>query len=64
MHACFHVLLQLVLTFDTHRKRVHYVPTNNLISEYSAVMVGCIFSILQHAYFEHEATHSVSIGHG
>ncbi len=23
-HACFHVLLQLVLTFDPHWKRVHY----------------------------------------
>ncbi len=38
-HACFHVLLQLVLTFDPHWKRVHSLCS---LSFYSASMDHCI----------------------
>ncbi len=32
-HACFHVLLQLVLTFDPHWKRVHCTTVVKLQSK-------------------------------
>ncbi len=44
-HACFHVLLQLVLTFDPHWKRVHFTSTYRYIVPSLEVQMSSIYGI-------------------